>query len=195
MFSPITTLYTYFPLQFYICLTIDLLIVAFGVVFAIMMRRKGRFDKAQLAACIVLFVWAAFVLFLTVLGRRMHTDLTDNYNLELFSCYRHIFLEHSRSVLKTTLQNILMFIPVGFTLSAVFKNKHKVIIPLIISFAFSLMIEVSQLLLKSGFFELDDLFNNTLGALVGILIYLIISKIYRTVCKKEGAHHAAKRHR
>ena len=184
MFSPITTLYTYFPLQFYICLTIDLLIVAFGVVFAIMMRRKGRFDKAQLAACIVLFVWAAFVLFLTVLGRRMHTDLTENYNLEFFSC-----------VLKTTLQNILMFIPVGFTLSAVFKNKHKVIIPLIISFAFSLMIEVSQLLLKSGFFELDDLFNNTLGALVGILIYLIISKIYRTVCKKEGAHHAAKRHR
>ena len=195
MFSPITTLYTYFPLQFFICLTIDLLIVAFGVVFAILMHKNGRVDKAQLAACIVLFVWAAFVLFLTVLGRRMHTDLTENYNLEFFSCYRHIIIEHSRSAFKSTLQNILMFIPVGFMLSAVFKNNHKVIIPVIISFVFSLLIEISQLLLRSGFFELDDLFNNTLGALVGIVIYLIISKIYRTVCKKEGAHHAAKRHR
>ena len=177
MFSPITTLYTYFPLQFYICLTIDLLIVAFGVVFAILMHKNGRFDKAQLIACIVLFNWAAFVLFLTVLGRRMNRNSFDNYNLDFFSCYRNIIFDKNENALNSTLENIVLFIPIGVTLPIILKNKHRFLISIIISFLFSLLIEISQLFLKSGLFEIDDLFNNTLGALLGIILVCIWIKI------------------
>lgn len=183
MFSPITTLYTYFPLQFFICLTIDLMIMAVGVLLAVRLYKKGTFDKAQRVACIILFIWAAIVLFLTVLGRRLNREGIDNYNMELFSCYRMIIYNHDQTILSTTIQNIVMFIPIGFTLSAVFKDRHKLVLPLAITFILSLVIEVCQLLLKSGLFELDDLFNNTLGAFIGILLYMMIAYI---ICKRTG---------
>lgn len=185
MFSPIFTLYTYFPLQFFICLTIVLVIISLGVYLAVRLYKKGIFDKAQRVACIILFVWAAIVLFLTVLGRRLNREGIDNYNLVLFSCYRMIINNHNQTILSTTIQNIVMFIPIGVTLSVVFKKKHKLIIPLAISFGLSLVIEVCQLLLKSGLFELDDLFNNTLGAFIGILLYMMSACIIRKRTGKE----------
>lgn len=188
MFSPITTLYTYFPLQFFIRMIIDLLIMAFGVFLAVKMYRRGKFDKVQRAACIVLFIWSAMVLLFTVLGRRSHDDYTSNYNLQLFNCYRQIFVEHDQSMLESVLQNILMFIPIGFTLSVIF-IEHRFLIPFAVSFGLSLFIETCQLLLQSGLFELDDLFNNTIGGLIGIFLCLIVGFIYRKAQKnhrKEG---------
>ena len=172
MFSSLYTLYYYFPVIFFIRLTIDLLIMAFGVFLAVKLYRKGVFDKAQRTACIVLFVWGAIVLLFTVLGRRSYKTDEMIYNLELFSCYRRVFINHDQPMLISVLQNIFMFVPIGFTLAVIFK-KHRIIIPTLISFCLSLCIEVCQLFLKSGFFELDDLFNNTLGAFIGITLFLI----------------------
>lgn len=179
MFSPISTLYTYFPLQFIICTIIDLSIMALGVFLAVRLYKKGTFRKSQSIACIVLFVWSAVVLFMTVLGRRYHPHYSGNHNFELFSSYRAIFVERNKTLLISVLQNILMFVPIGITLPIVLKNKHRLILSLLICFFLSLLIETCQLLLKSGFFELDDLFNNTLGGLIGIIVCLICSSLYK----------------
>ena len=184
MFSSLYTLYYYFPVIFFIRLTVDLLIMAFGVFLAVKLYKKGIFDKAQRAACIVLFIWGAIVLLFTVLGRRSYKTDKMVYNLELFSCYRKIFIEHDQPMLISVLENILMFIPIGFTLSIIFK-KHHIIIPLLISFGLSLCIEVCQLLFKSGFFEFDDLFNNTLGAVIGIVLCLICRLVYKFIRKED----------
>lgn len=183
MFSPITTLYTYFPLQFFIRIAIDLLIMAFGVFLAVKMYRSGKFDKLQRAACILLFIYGAIILLFTVLGRRSHDDYELNYNLELFSCYYRIFIECDRSILESILQNILMFIPIGAILPIIFSYKHRILIPIAISFGLSLLIETCQLVLKSGLFELDDLFNNTIGGMIGIILCLTVSYIYHKVLK------------
>ena len=137
--------------------------MAFGVFLAVRLYKKSIFDRAQRVACIALFVWVAIVMLFTVLGRRSNKTDEMVYNLELFRCYHKIFMEQDRSMLISVLENILMFVPIGFTLSGVFK-KHRVIIPMVLSFGLSLCIETCQLLLHSGVFELDDLFNNTLGA-------------------------------
>lgn len=182
MFSSLTTLYTYFPEIFFIRLAIDLLIMAFGVFLAVKLYKKGVFDRAQRVACIVLFIWGAIVLLFTVLGRRSNKTDEMIYNLELFSCYRRIIIQHDHSMLISVLENISMFVPIGFTLSVVFK-KHRVIIPLLVSFGLSLCIEVCQLLLHSGIFEFDDLFNNTLGAVIGIILCLLCSSIVKIIRK------------
>lgn len=184
MFSSLYTLYYYFPVIFFIRLTIDLLIMAFGVFLAFRLYNKGIFDKVQRAACIVLFVWGAIVLLFTVLGRRSYKTDEMIYNIELFSCYRRIFAEHDQPMLISVLQNIVMFVPIGFSLAVIFK-KHQIIIPTLISFGLSLCIEVCQLLLKSGFFELDDLFNNTLGTIIGIILYLICRFFVKSMKRKE----------
>ena len=185
MLSPIFTLYTYFPVQFFVSLTLDLLLMTAGVVLSVVMYKKGSFNKFQLAACIVLSVWGALVLFLTVLGRRMNRGNINSFcNLDLFSCYRRSFFEGDRVLLKSTLQNIAMFIPFGFVLPAILNNKHRFIFTIIISFTLSLFIETCQLLLKSGIFELDDLINNTLGAFLGVILYCVYDKIISKLRKR-----------
>ncbi|MBR4027500.1 MAG: VanZ family protein [Lachnospiraceae bacterium] len=41
-----------------------------------------------------------------------------------------------------------------------------------LSFVTSLTIEVLQLFMKKGLFEFDDIFHNTLGGVLGYVIYL-----------------------
>lgn len=181
MLSPITTVFFELPVLFVFRFTIDLAIMALGIFLAIRMRRKGRFDKGQFAACIILVIWSALVLFFTVLGRRSKPG-TYGFNLDLFSSNQGIFNNASSPMPSTVFLNILMFIPIGYALSVVFKNKHRFTLPIMILIGFSLLIETCQLMLQCGFFELDDLFNNTLGGLIGIVLCLIVDLIYRTIC-------------
>lgn len=178
MFSSVYTLYRYFPLQFLFRITVDLLIMSLGVLVAVRLHKKGVFNKTQMSNCVVLFVWVAIVLLFTVLGRRSYKTDGMMYNMELFSCYSEIFINHNKEMLFYAIENIIMFIPIGFTLSSVFK-KHKFIFSLLISFVLSLGIEVCQVMFRSGFFELDDIFNNALGAFIGSISFLICNQIIK----------------
>lgn len=67
--------------------------------------------------------------------------------------------------------NILLFIPFGFTLST-YLNCHKsprsLFLPVLLtSFLLSASVEVLQYLTSRGFTEVDDVINNTLGAVIG----------------------------
>jgi VanZ like family. len=65
--------------------------------------------------------------------------------------------------------NIIWFIPFGFMMRILTKlNKLKIAIcALILSF----LIELMQFIFGTGISELDDLILNTLGALIGMMIY------------------------
>ena len=87
------------------------------------------------------------------------------------------------SNLKDYWQNILLFIPFGFSLSAIINRLQKqsvtVVISLIIGFILSTSIELSQLLLPSRVSNLSDIVCNSIGGLVGsILFYLKNNIIY-----------------
>lgn len=67
------------------------------------------------------------------------------------------------------LLNIVLFVPIGIFLKMAFRYIKFVQI-LLIGLLFSFTIEVSQLLLHRGWFEVDDMMHNTLGAMLGYLI-------------------------
>lgn len=46
-----------------------------------------------------------------------------------------------------------------------------------IAFGFSLMIEMLQLLLRLGTFQLSDIFYNTVGGVLGGLMYYAVMKV------------------
>lgn len=67
--------------------------------------------------------------------------------------------------------NILLFIPFGFTLST-YLNCHKsprsLFLPVLLTaFLLSTSVEALQYLTFRGFTEVDDIINNTLGAVIG----------------------------
>jgi glycopeptide antibiotics resistance protein len=69
--------------------------------------------------------------------------------------------------------NILCFMPFGFFLPAITTQKiyKNVFSVTVCGFAFSLIIEMSQLFTRVGAFDVDDLLLNTVGGFLGCLLY------------------------
>lgn len=75
----------------------------------------------------------------------------------------------SMPMLDNILLNILLFVPMGYLLPFTFERIRPWQI-VAIAFATSAATEVIQLTLKIGWFEFDDILNNTMGGLVGLLM-------------------------
>lgn len=59
------------------------------------------------------------------------------------------------------------------------QKKRRGWMTVLICFSFSLFIEATQLFLKLGLAEFDDIFENTIGALLGALIYQGVAVLVR----------------
>ena len=92
--------------------------------------------------------------------------------------------------------NVAAFIPFGFLVPVVLKEhkKSKGVILHYVSYfffvtflgaLFSLLVETIQLLTKVGCFDVDDLFLNTSGVIIGYLGYLIIKEILSRISKNK----------
>ncbi len=74
--------------------------------------------------------------------------------------------------------NILIFVPFGFFLPMASRYRS-FWTTLLSSFGLSLCVEIFQLLTKVGSFDVDDLILNTLGGILGYIIFAIGSGIRR----------------
>lgn len=74
--------------------------------------------------------------------------------------------------------NIIMFIPLGFLLPILWKKYQNPKSVIIFSFLFSLFIETAQLFTFRAT-DIDDLIANTLGGLLGYIIWIIYYKIFK----------------
>ena len=74
--------------------------------------------------------------------------------------------------------------PIGFVAGFVFASKRwwKVIL---FGFGISVSIEAMQFFFKKGFAEFDDVMHNTLGCLLGYLLFLVVNKIVNKSFKTE----------
>ncbi|MBR1855252.1 MAG: VanZ family protein [Lachnospiraceae bacterium] len=88
--------------------------------------------------------------------------------------------------------NLLLFVPLGFLLPIVFpgfvKSGKKVFLA---GLMFSVGIELTQLF-SGRMFELDDIIANSLGALLGYLIFLLICDMGRLLSMKNGMQYGMK---
>lgn len=74
------------------------------------------------------------------------------------------------------LQNILLFVPFGFLIPLIHKQKINIVYILINGFLFSLLIETSQLL-NNRRTDIDDLILNALGTFIGFILYKFFIRI------------------
>lgn len=74
----------------------------------------------------------------------------------------------TRWLLLEILLNVALFIPAGFCLSMLMKERLWAVAMMAVMF--SAAIKITQLVTKCGLFEFDDIFHNTLGAVTGSII-------------------------
>lgn len=72
------------------------------------------------------------------------------------------------------IENILLFIPYGFLLPVAVKSYRNVISCLFVGVVTSMAIECMQLITARGYFQIDDILTNTLGTVMGYLVFRIV---------------------
>ncbi|MCF0128870.1 MAG: VanZ family protein [Pseudobutyrivibrio sp.] len=149
------------------------------------------------STCKVLwFLYIAFILYMTLFTRE--TNLHRKSNLELFWSYRRFF--DSNFYRREVTNNILLFIPFGvmilrllsrpkpeqkFGIKETASVSYQVILSIGAGFALSCGVELIQYVFKLGLCEFDDVFGNTLGTLIGVLIVLIVKRLTGTKNSEE----------
>lgn len=139
------------------------------LVFSVMVvhiEKKQRFSVRKCFIIIFLFFYLITVYVSTVLARRHVSG--ELMNLHFFWSWRKMLFGDKNSF-KLVVENIIMLSPIGFLMPFIIEKKYVYLKTVVLGFIFSLFIEVSQYFNKTGLFEIDDLFNNTLGVIIGAL--------------------------
>ena len=79
-----------------------------------------------------------------------------------------------KPVILNVVGNVVAFIPFGYFLPRLFKYRIKFIRAALITFDLSLAIEIIQLLTRVGSLDVDDLFLNTIGGVIGYILCAIV---------------------
>ena len=139
-------------------------------------------EKMKLHPVMVL-LFMAYIIFLFYLlffsetyGRT--TEGGYRYNLELFKEIRRFWENREtlgwQNVLINLAGNVVAFAPFGFFLPMIFKAGKHMVGCVLTSAMFSLCVESVQLYLRVGAFDVDDIFLNTIGGLIGFLCYRVV---------------------
>lgn len=132
------------------------MVVVFGCVICLLILLLPKRMSVFLTAAYVVFI-----LYETLMFRETGNART---NFVLFS-YAGKFLKE-QSVRVGVINNIWLFIPLGTGLYRWFQKKWVLLIPFVMSVA----IETTQYITGLGIAEFDDVFGNTMGGWIGVLV-------------------------
>lgn len=147
------------------------------------MKNRAKNEKYALWGGRVLFAvyligLCYFLLFAENYGR-IHGQEIYRYNLipfkeiERFWKYRQELGIHSFYNLAG---NVLIFLPAGFFIPKLWKEKKGFLFTVCVTFEISLFIESLQLIFRVGSFDVDDLILNTIGGMLGYFVLQILEK-------------------
>lgn len=90
--------------------------------------------------------------------------------------FSHIRVKEVDDVMQVYM-NIVLFVPMGYLLPYVFdvyrRDMH--FRTIVTCFLTSLLIENIQLISRLGFYDVDDLFSNTIGGIIGLRFYILFA--------------------
>ena len=148
-------------------------------------RTQYRILGKILFVLYIIFVFY-FLLISEIYGRTGEMQ-EYHYNLVLFQEIKRFWNYREQLGIFATatnlLGNVLIFLPFGFFMAMASKYRS-FLSTLIYSFALSLTIELSQLFMKVGCFDVDDLLLNTIGGMLGFITFAVCNVIRRNYAKK-----------
>lgn len=147
----------------------------FLILYTVFSRRQHRFgDKNTISHffTLLIFVFYVFgVLYITGAGTlydALRLGLDGELNLMPFA---------GSTFTMGYILNVFLFLPLGFLLPLVWPKTNRFWCILAFGLAFTLLIEASQLLnFRST--DIDDIMMNTLGAVLGFLLYRLAARLF-----------------
>ncbi len=159
----------------------------FTIMFCILFQ-IGFYFKAKSNISIRHFLWVYVFLFYLSLVYKV-TQIATVWDISRYETWirvNQINLTLFDTAGSTTyLLNILLFMPFGFLLPTIWPQFRKMKNTVFAGFFFSLAIELNQLL-NNRITDIDDLFTNTLGAIIGYVLYKVLyTALFKLILKRE----------
>lgn len=139
------------------------------------------------AVLFVLYIFALvyFLFFSEGYGRGNSAEHVYRYNLVPFREIRRFWVYRQKLGIVATFSNlagnIIGFIPFGLFLPLLRRNTRNLFFIGAAGLMVSLIVECIQLVSKVGCFDVDDLILNTLGAIIGYMIFCICNAVYKRI--------------
>ena len=107
------------------------------------------------------------------------------YNLQPFREIRRFWIYREKlglfAVFCNLAGNVIGFIPFGKILPVIWRKTGTFFRIMLLGFEFSLCVEIIQLVWKVGSFDVDDLILNTLGSVIGYLLFSLCNVVRRKI--------------
>ena len=136
--------------------------------------KQLQFTKALLAVYLIVLVW--IILF------KMQTDLSflasGGYRRINWIPFYASAITNGKVDLSEIVLNILIFVPFG-VYTSILKTEWGFLKKAAPAFFTSLAFEILQFIFGIGASDITDLLGNTLGGMAGILLFLLLSKLFK----------------
>lgn len=147
-----------------------LFFIGYIVIYKKIMKGKKSIKKDKLILYGISIFYIGILLGAVFLNRNA---LYGAANLHIFSSYREAYNKMELSLVRNIILNILLFVPFGFLLPIYTDKLKKLYKVVLLGFLVTLIIETIQYIARIGIFEIDDIFNNTIGVLIGYCVFMI----------------------
>lgn len=148
------------------------------------LQKEYEHGRLILVSRLLFVAYLGFTLYFMFFSEDMGRSAGDTYRynlepfLEIKRFYNLIGTDMSLMAYINLFGNIICFIPFGIFLPAIGRHFKSFVRVTILAAFFSLFIESIQLYFKIGIFDVDDLMLNTLGGMIGYVIYKIYAIIH-----------------
>ena len=156
-----------------------LAITVITIVYLVFKKEHGKekkFPWGKIVLSLILAGYLMIVIYATLL--RVQGTFIRVYNLHLFRAWREAWNNFSVLNWANVLLNVALFVPLGGLLPLLWKKCRKWYVTLPIGFGLSLAIELVQLAFCLGSCDVDDLFTNTLGAVIGYFCIMAFLSLF-----------------
>ena len=132
-------------------------------------QQKEPFSVVSMTA---LFMYLFIILCITFLSREVGSR--NGIDMEFFSTWG-INTRNNALVV----ENVLLFVPYGILFPWAFRRYRSLFSSLLLGIVTSLFIECLQLITARGYFQVDDILTNALGAVLGYFIFKVFYSMRR----------------
>ena len=154
------------------------------------MSYKSR-KRVRAIGKILFIVYLGFIIWFLIFSEwygRTGEMQEYHYNLVLFKEIKRFWNYREQlgafATVTNLFGNVLIFLPFGFFMPMA--SKHRSFLSTsFYSLALSLIVEISQLFMKVGCFDVDDLLLNTIGGMLGYIVFSICNVTRRNYAKKK----------
>lgn len=157
------------------------MLAAAGLAVAFFVHKKKykgqrKFPWGKILLWLMFLGYLLIVVYATML--RWSGFFHREWNFHLFRAWREAWNNYSVKNWANVLLNVAMFGPLGFLLPLMGKQFRKWYVTILTGFGTSLAIELFQLAFGRGICDVDDLFCNTLGAVIGYFLIMTILSLF-----------------